>query len=290
MTVLTSPCVGICRLDESTGLCVGCARDRDEIGGWSTWTATRRRAVWARLASRRAASGLGHPVLDLSTADTERRLLDSLRARTGTWTIGTHGGLAEFSRVDDEPVACRDIAEGVVLETSRGALGVAVTTRLRAFAADPEAGPVTYALFHEKLPPHPPALVREIGPDRDSLDPDRRDALLFDLGLGRRQVAFMVRTGDARLIDRLRAAEGVSLMADAELRATLIEASPHRVVKSPLARIEVYQPIARGAGASPDGPHTHLLTDLLALGLDQDPALGLPETYFGVLTHYAQPA
>ncbi|MEM8878798.1 MAG: DUF1289 domain-containing protein, partial [Pseudomonadota bacterium] len=29
-----SPCVGLCRLDEATGYCLGCARTGDEIADW----------------------------------------------------------------------------------------------------------------------------------------------------------------------------------------------------------------------------------------------------------------
>ena len=29
-----SPCCDVCKMDESIGLCKGCYRTRDEIGGW----------------------------------------------------------------------------------------------------------------------------------------------------------------------------------------------------------------------------------------------------------------
>lgn len=31
---IQSPCVGICTMDETTGLCLGCYRSLDEIKGW----------------------------------------------------------------------------------------------------------------------------------------------------------------------------------------------------------------------------------------------------------------
>ena len=43
----------------------------------------------------------------------------------------------------------------------------------------------------------------------------------------------------------------------------LVAASPHRVVTGPLGRIEVYNPIPAGWGASPEGCHTHLIPALL---------------------------
>jgi len=32
--MLPSPCVGICRLDDATGWCLGCARDTNELASW----------------------------------------------------------------------------------------------------------------------------------------------------------------------------------------------------------------------------------------------------------------
>ena len=31
---IQSPCVGICTMDDATGLCLGCYRSLDEIKGW----------------------------------------------------------------------------------------------------------------------------------------------------------------------------------------------------------------------------------------------------------------
>ena len=42
---VTSPCIGVCRIDEATGLCVGCLRTLDEIAAWSTLDDASRRAV-----------------------------------------------------------------------------------------------------------------------------------------------------------------------------------------------------------------------------------------------------
>jgi predicted Fe-S protein YdhL (DUF1289 family) len=50
-----SPCISVCRMDPSTGLCEGCTRTIEEIAGWGTMVETTRLAVWARIARRRAA-------------------------------------------------------------------------------------------------------------------------------------------------------------------------------------------------------------------------------------------
>ena len=54
-----SPCVSICRMDDASGLCVGCLRTLDEIAAWSVLDADDKRAVIAALPQRRAA----HPEL-----------------------------------------------------------------------------------------------------------------------------------------------------------------------------------------------------------------------------------
>jgi predicted Fe-S protein YdhL (DUF1289 family) len=47
-----SPCVNVCRLDESRGLCLGCRRTLAEIGAWSRLSDADKLAVWAQLEHR----------------------------------------------------------------------------------------------------------------------------------------------------------------------------------------------------------------------------------------------
>jgi len=54
-----SPCIGICRMDPSTGLCEGCLRTLDEIARWSTATDETKRMIWAETSKRREAAGGG---------------------------------------------------------------------------------------------------------------------------------------------------------------------------------------------------------------------------------------
>jgi uncharacterized protein len=48
--------VDVCRIDASSGLCEGCARTLDEIGGWSVMGDEAKRAVWALLPGRHEAA------------------------------------------------------------------------------------------------------------------------------------------------------------------------------------------------------------------------------------------
>jgi predicted Fe-S protein YdhL (DUF1289 family) len=48
-----SPCVSICRLDDKTGLCVGCLRNIDEIRDWMIMLPAERQEVLRRIDERR---------------------------------------------------------------------------------------------------------------------------------------------------------------------------------------------------------------------------------------------
>lgn len=49
---IETPCVQICIIDNE-GLCVGCARTMDEIGGWGALSNSERHAVMLTLSARR---------------------------------------------------------------------------------------------------------------------------------------------------------------------------------------------------------------------------------------------
>ena len=50
-----SPCISVCRMDESSGLCSGCLRSLDEIASWSSLSPSGRRKVWQAIGARAAA-------------------------------------------------------------------------------------------------------------------------------------------------------------------------------------------------------------------------------------------
>jgi predicted Fe-S protein YdhL (DUF1289 family) len=51
---IATPCVKVCIVDGASGLCLGCYRSLQEIGGWSGLTEDQRAAVMAELPSRRS--------------------------------------------------------------------------------------------------------------------------------------------------------------------------------------------------------------------------------------------
>jgi hypothetical protein len=211
------------------------------------------------------------------------------------WSIGASGVLAEFMRDAGEPCE-RDGFQSV---TARGAIRVAPSADLHALAY--EVLSAQPGLWHHgvllSLPAATAALpvrtvVTELGPDRDAIGAADRAAVLFDLGLGSTAFAFCVRTSDAALVRTLRRAAGRGfLAAGRDLAATLVATSPHRVAISRVARIEVYQSIAAAGGATPSGPHTHLMPRLLrpARGASANIPLA-PERISGLSLYPAHPA
>jgi predicted Fe-S protein YdhL (DUF1289 family) len=51
-----SPCISVCLIDATTGLCEGCTRTLAEIAEWGTMADTERLEVWARIARRRGSA------------------------------------------------------------------------------------------------------------------------------------------------------------------------------------------------------------------------------------------
>ncbi len=51
--MITSPCIGVCRIEPESGLCLGCARTVDEIGRWSAIGEAVRQHICATLHTRR---------------------------------------------------------------------------------------------------------------------------------------------------------------------------------------------------------------------------------------------
>jgi len=49
---LPSPCISVCTMEFSSGLCKGCLRSLDEIAGWAELDDEAKRVIWARIEAR----------------------------------------------------------------------------------------------------------------------------------------------------------------------------------------------------------------------------------------------
>jgi hypothetical protein len=194
-----------------------------------------------------------------------------------SWAVGTFGAIAEFHRDAGEPVALS--AHGAV--TARGGIRLQFEPALRIIAWErPGAGDGWMHGIALCLPAIAGAMsgrttVAELGPDDGALQEEDREAVLFDLGIGAPHCDICVRTADTAILRSLRAAVGQSVLATALLRE-IPAMSPTRVFMSRLGRVEVRTPIPKPDGTTPDGPHTHVLPDLLRLRRTHSSNVPLP--------------
>lgn len=190
------------------------------------------------------------------------------------WSIGTFGAVGEFMRDEDEDVRFVRDGDTVTIVTPRAGIAVHSIPGLQAIAfdtlsSDGETWGQSVA-FCLALPGRMDQQgVAWLGKDGEALREEDRDAELFDLGVGRGHVRFCARTRDTKLAAALKTLEGKDLFGaeGAAVMGEVLRAQPHRVVTSPVGRVEVYAPIPMPGGSSPEGPHTHLLPKMVASGL-----------------------
>jgi hypothetical protein len=199
------------------------------------------------------------------------------------WSLGTFGAIAEFMRDQNEPfkLSRSDVALAVV--TERGGLRIAPTAAVRLFAYETTTLKSWSARLALCLPDAQCAMngrrvLTELAPDADALRSEDRSAILFDLGLGARQVDVCVRVSDPEVAARLRMHAGQNVFVPGNpAMGVILKASPHRVFVSRLGRAEVFAPIPAPDGKSPEGPHTHVLPDLLRHGRTHAATEPIPE-------------
>ncbi len=280
-----SPCIGVCRLDPATGYCEGCGRTGEEIAAWAGATDAERRAVWHTLPGRLAELGRTLRRLPWSEARLADFVDGTLRPGGGVWVLGVHGAVGEFVRDPAEPLERADADGAAVAETPRAALRLALGAGVCALGVTDEPGGERLVRVVLALPKASFALpvahgFTPLGPDRGAIRHEARDAQLYDVGLGRGAARFCLRTADPALARELERPAGLQLSDYLrEVGPAVVEASPTRVVETGLGRVEIDAPIPRPGGRSPDGPHTHLLPDLLATGRDAPPDIELPAGY-----------
>jgi hypothetical protein len=196
-------------------------------------------------------------------------LVDQMMDAETQWSVGTFGAIAEFSRDADERADLVRAAASASAVTERGGIRIDVPPGIRpiAFETTTKASwnhRIALCLPAERCAMNRRAVLTEIGPDAGALRPADRGSILFDLGIDALQVDVCVRVTDADVAAQLRAHCGLPLLAPGNpAMGVILRASPHRVFISRLGRIEVYQPIPPHDGKSPQGPHTHVLPNLL---------------------------
>ena len=220
-------------------------------------------------------------------SNTRALLADCLRDRQCGFSVGGFGALAEFH---DETGEFELHSDGAMTVSSpRGAVrvvpGTAEVLAYELLSGNPDSwqcgillnGPEAAHRMGSRT------VLTELGADTEAIEPDFADGILFDLGAGLSQVDFCIRTTDSILLGLLRKHLGQVVITEAHpVMEAIIDASPHRVSRSSLARIEVYQTIDRHQ--TPVGPHTHLLPDLLRHRRTHSANIPVPEGHVPLLT------
>ncbi len=289
---IPSPCTGICTMDGALGFCLGCGRTGDEITEWASAGDERRSAIWAVLPERIDALGISITRLPWSHGRIAGFVAESLGQRSGTWALGCYGATAEFLCPHDEPCDVSVTGETITAVSNRGALQLTIgkhvrALRLRAHRTRRDNRAIFLVVVRARATLPVAATLTPLGRDEGAIRPERRNDLLFDLGLGRGDLRFCVRASTTELRDKLNQASGLPLLDVLQTAgAMMVKHSPARVVESPLGRAEIYTSIPPPGGKSPDGPHTHLLPGHLASGRATQPGIDLPPVYALGATFY----
>ena len=211
------------------------------------------------------------------------------------WSLGTFGAIAEFSRdVSEDAPLTRDQNTADIV-TSRGAIRVKRHSATRILPYEilsklPNAWSqgVMICLPLSNAAMAGNAQITDIGTDNDALKGDE-GARFFDLGLGVPHVDFCIRTDDPALVRILEKHAGSAFSDVGETVISAIrEASPVRVFRSQLGRIEVYQRIPSDSPSdkTPIGPHTHVIAELLAHGRTHAANVPVPDGWLPCLAAY----
>ncbi len=197
-----------------------------------------------------------------------------------SWSMGSYGAIAEFFQDAGEAINGSSSNE-LTRITLRGGIRIEARRDIGICAYDNSSSDgtarqhIALCLPEESSRMTSNNVLTELGPDSAALSDDERDNTLFDLGVssigrGCFQLDFCIRTGESSLIDFLREHCGSSIFEHGSpVFGKLMEAQPHRVAITRLGRIEVYQVIGgeQSDDKTPEGPHTHLLPELLRLNL-----------------------
>ena len=279
-------------MDEASGLCRGCGRSADEIVEWSSAEDSRRKAIWAALPDRIDALDILITRLPWGHGQIIDFVAESFYQRSGTWVIGCHGAGAEFMCRHDEPRNISVSGNRISAISERGGLQLTIDEKVRALRlrAGPKQGDFR-AIFLVVLKVKANLLVATaltpLGCDEGAIQPECRNEHQFDLGLGRADLRFCVRTATSELREKLNHASGWALTDLAQTAgSTVLTQSATRVVESPIGRVEIFPSSPEPQGQSPEGPRSFLSHEKLTSGRSTPPGIDLPPVYVLGATFY----
>jgi hypothetical protein len=198
-----------------------------------------RDGVWAILPDRLWKLAVHVRLLPWTPGEIGAWAIETIAGRRGSWTIDAPASALEFPCGRDRHVTVEQNGSDVVARTSRAALRLRFSDRLRAFAVTD--GPIVLGLPNRRAAIPIAPSFKKLGPDRDAVDQSRRNDALFDCGLGRKNVRLCVRIEDPKLAEMLSAREGLPwCRVRTELGPELRSSTPVYIAESVMARIETF--------------------------------------------------
>jgi predicted Fe-S protein YdhL (DUF1289 family) len=240
--MVPSPCIRDCRMDESSGLCLGCARTRSEIATWKDESDEERRRIWLELPARRASLGLKTHRLAWTTDELRSFILSTLRPVGGTWVSGVYGAVAEFCICDDDDVAFGETEPFVKASTPRGAIAFQLSGHVNAFSIGVTPNPaasdvIVLAVLREQAASCAWRGLACAAQDVEAIRPEDRQDVLYDFGLGSAAAGFGIRTADLDLMTSLDKLIGQTYSAFLpSIGADILRVSPIQLDESKCSR------------------------------------------------------
>lgn len=196
-----------------------------------------------------------------------------LRDPEASWCVATYGAIAEFHIKDIKRLKCTLSETGGNIITDWGSISINLTESTRVLPYETLARRnkfwlhgINFCLPKSEAQMASRSVLTELGEDEEALNTSNSTNYLFDLGLEIDHIDACIRTADKELLNILRKNLGKPLFDAKNTSFSAIkEASPERVFKTKLGKIEVTQGIGSTSKniPTPHGPHTHVLPKLL---------------------------
>ena len=243
-----SPCVGICKLDDATGYCLGCGRSGDEVAQWVVMSEAQRDDVWLKLPARLEILGVRLRLLPWTPEELLIWIAETIAVRRGTWMIGASDAVARFSCTAEREIEIKNVGDGVIARTAEAAFRLRINDKVRAFAFA-EEGPIVLGLPNGRAAMPLCAALSALGPDGDAIDERRRHDSLFDFGFGHTSSRYCIRTDDAALAEILSAHAGRHWPEVEPIICNQLESLRAAcIAETAVARIEVFAPVSLPSG------------------------------------------
>ena len=163
-----SPCVGICKLDDTTGYCLGCGRSGDEVAQWVVMSEAQRDDVWLKLPARLEILGVRLRLLRWTAEELLIWIAETIVGRRGTWMIGAFDAVAKFACTAEREIDIKNVGDAIIARSPEAAFRLRINGKVRAFAIA-ENGPIVLGLPNGRAAMPLSAALTALGPDCERL-------------------------------------------------------------------------------------------------------------------------